>query len=381
LAKRDYYEILGVPRTASEEELKKAYRQIALKHHPDRNPGDAASETKFKEASEAYSVLSDKVKRAQYDQFGHVDGQPGTEGPGFGGFGGFGQGGFGDIFGDIFSDFFGTGGRPGARGRGGERGSDLQYNLELTFEQAAFGFGTEINIPRQEECDQCGGSGARSSKDIEVCPVCSGSGQQRIQQGFFSVSTTCNRCHGSGRIVRQPCAKCHGQGRVRAYRKIKVTIPAGVDTGTRLKLSGEGEAGRNGGSNGDLYIAVTVRPHPLFRREDYDVYCEVPVSLVQAALGAEIVVPTLDGKVELKIPPGTQSGRHFRLKMKGIAQMRGSGRGDQYVEVLVETPTNLTEKQKDLLREFEKEEQKIKNADANYPIMHKFLDKLKELFG
>jgi len=375
LAKRDYYEILEVSRTATEEEIKKAYRKVALKFHPDRNPGDASSEGKFKEASEAYSVLSDKVKRAQYDQFGHVP-EGGAEGPGFGGQG---FGGFGDIFGDIFSDFFGTGGR--GRGRQGERGADLQYNMELTFEQAAFGYSTEISIPRMEECDQCGGSGAKSSKDIEVCPVCQGSGQQRIQQGFFSVSTTCNRCHGAGRIVKTPCPKCHGQGRNRNYRKLRVNIPPGVDTGSRLKLTGEGEAGRGGGPAGDLYIVASVRPHPLFRRDDYDVYCEVPISMVQAALGGEIVAPTLDGKVELKVPPGTQSGRHFRLRAKGIPHMRGGGRGDQYVEVSVETPTNLTERQKDLLRDFEKEEQKHKNSDSNYPIVHKFLDKLRELFG
>jgi molecular chaperone DnaJ len=364
-----------VPRTASEEEIKKAYRKIALKHHPDRNPGDASAEQKFKEASEAYSVLSDKVKRAQYDQFGHVpEGMAGAEGPGFGGFGGF-----SDIFGDIFSDFFGTGAR--TRGRAGERGADLQYNLEITFEQAAFGFSTEISIPRMEECDQCGGTGARSSKDIDVCPVCQGSGQQRIQQGFFSVSTTCNRCHGTGRIIRQACPKCHGQGRTRVHRKLKVNVPQGVDTGSRLKLTAEGEAGRGNGAPGDLYIVISVRPHPLFRRDDYDVYCEVPISMVQAALGGEIVAPTLDGKVELKIPPGTQSGRHFRLRAKGIPYMRGGGRGDQYVEMSVETPTNLTDRQKDLLREFEREEQRHRNSDSNFPLVHKFLDKLKELFG
>jgi molecular chaperone DnaJ len=375
LAKRDYYEILEVPRTASEEEIKKAYRKIALKHHPDRNPGDASAEQKFKEASEAYSVLSDKVKRAQYDQFGHVpEGVAGAEGPGFGGFGGF-----SDIFGDIFSDFFGTGAR--TRGRSGERGADLQYNLEITFEQAAFGFSTEISIPRMEECDQCGGTGARSSKDIDVCPVCQGSGQQRIQQGFFSVSTTCNRCHGTGRIIRQACPKCHGQGRTRVHRKLKVNIPQGVDSGSRLKLTAEGEAGRGNGPPGDLYIVISVRPHPLFRRDDYDVYCEVPISMVQAALGGEIVAPTLDGKVELKIPPGTQSGRHFRLRAKGIPHMRGGGRGDLYVEMSVETPTNLTDRQKDLLREFEREEQRHRNSDSNFPLVHKFLDKLKELFG
>ena len=372
MATADYYETLGVSRSATEDEIKKAYRKVALKYHPDRNPGDPAAEEKFKDASEAYAVLSDRVKRAQYDQFGHVpEGMGGGEAPGFGG--------FSDIFGDIFSDFFGTGAR--GRGRQGERGADLQYNLEITFEQAAFGYSTEISIPRMEECDRCGGTGARSSKDIDACPLCQGSGQQRIQQGFFSVSTTCNRCRGTGRIIREPCAKCHGQARVRANRKLKVTIPPGVDTGSRLKLTGEGEAGRGGGRSGDLYIALAVRPHPLFHREDYDVYCEVPISLVEAALGGEIVAPTLDGKVELKIPSGTQGGRHFRLRGKGIPHIRGNGRGDQYVEITVETPSNLSKRQKELLREFEKEEEKIRGEDTNYPVTHKFLDKLKELFG
>lgn len=375
MAKRDYYEVLGVPRTASEDDLKKAYRKVALMYHPDRNPDDDTAETKFKEASEAYSILSDKVKRAQYDQFGHVPESMGGGGAGFSGFGGF-----GDIFGDIFSDFFGAGTR--SRTRQGERGSDLQYNLEITFEQAAFGHSTEINIPRMEECDRCGGTGARSSKDIDVCPICQGSGQQRIQQGFFSVSTTCNRCRGMGRIVRAPCDKCQGQGRVRQYRKLKVTIPQGIDSGSRLKLNGEGEAGRNGGPRGDLYIGVAVRPHPFFLREEYDVHCEVPISIVQAALGAEIVVPTLDGKVELKIPPGTQSGRHFRLRGKGVPHIRGSGRGDQYVAAVVETPTNLTGRQRELLKEFSKEDQKVAAGKSeNYPIMQKFLDKIKDLVG
>ena len=353
----DYYETLGVPRNADEDTIKKAYRKVALDSHPDRNPGNKAAEQRFKEASEAYSVLSDKVKRAQYDQFGHIpDGMGG--GPGGQPFQGF--GGFSDVFGDIFSDFFGAGGGPqaGGRGRQGVRGSDLQYNLEISFEQAAFGHSTEVVIPRQEECGTCGGSGARSGKDVEVCSVCQGSGQQRIQQGFFSVSTTCKKCSGSGRSIRYPCPKGHGRGRSKISRRLKINIPAGVDSGARLKLSGEGEAGANNGTSGDLYIALSVTPHPFFTRDEDHIYCEVPISFAQAALGAELIVPTLEGKVELKIPSGTQSGRHFRLRNKGIAHMRGGGRGDQFVKVLVETPTNLSTKQKEILKDFKKEEEK-----------------------
>jgi len=377
LAKRDLYEILGVSRSASEEELKKAYRKLALKFHPDRNPGDKESEHQFKEISSAYGILSDKAKRAQYDQFGHVG--EGMEGGGFGSQTGF--GGFGDVFGDIFSDFFGASGKPGGRARG-MRGSDLQYNLEISFEQAAFGVTTEVNIPRMEECHLCSGSGARSSKDVEICQVCNGTGQQRIQQGFFSVSTTCGKCGGQGRVIKHPCSKCNGAGRLRNFRKLKVTIPAGVDAGSRLKLSGEGEAGMGGGPSGDLYIAIEVRPHPFFRREEFDIFCEVPITFAQAALGSDIVVPTLEGKVELKIPSGSQSGRHFRLRGKGIPHMRGSGRGDQYVQVNVETPSNLTARQKELLKEFAREE--LKNISANqdnYPLMRKFVTRLKEMFG
>ena len=376
MAKRDYYEILGVPKTATEDEIKKAYRKVALQFHPDRNPDNKDAEAKFKEASEAYAVLSDKQKRAQYDQFGHIPegmGQPGAQD--FGGFGGF-----GDIFGDIFSDFFG-GQRTGG-GRQVRRGADLQYNMDISFEEAAFGHSTEINIPRLETCDQCGGLGAKSSRDIDVCPVCQGSGQQRIQQGFFSVATTCSRCHGQGRIIRTPCPKCHGEGRIRKQHRLRVTIPPGVDTGARLKLSGEGEHGLNGGPHGDLYIAITVRPHPFFSREGYDVICEVPISMVQAALGDEIVVPTLEGKAVLKVPAGTQSGRNFRMPRKGIAHLRGGGRGDQYVRVVVEVPTNLTERQKELLREFgELERDGRKGRPENYPLIGRFVEKFKELFG
>ncbi|MBI4081449.1 MAG: molecular chaperone DnaJ [Candidatus Lambdaproteobacteria bacterium] len=372
MAKRDYYEILGVARGSTDEEIKKAYRKVALKYHPDRNPGNAEAEAKFKEASEAYAVLSDKAKRSQYDQFGHVpEGMGG--GPGEPGFGGF-----GDIFGDIFSDFFG-GPRAGG-GRQARRGADLQYNMEISFMEAAFGHSTEVNIPRLETCDQCGGLGAKSSRDVEVCPVCQGSGQQRIQQGFFSVATTCSRCRGEGRIIRTPCPKCHGDGRLRQTRRIRVTIPAGVDSGARLKLNGEGEHGTNGAPPGDLYIAISVKPHPFFERDRFDVYCEIPVTFVQAALGTDIVVPTLEGKVELKIPAGTQSGRQFRMPRKGIPQLRGGSRGDQYVRVIVEIPTNLNDRQRELLREFGEAGDETRRKEENYPLKNRFVERFKDLF-
>jgi len=378
LAKQDYYETLGVERSASEDEIKKAYRKQALKYHPDRNPNDKESEQKFRNASEAYAVLSDKQKRAQYDQYGHVEGMEGMEG--FGGFGqgGFNQGGFGDIFGDIFSEFFG-GARGGPRRSGAQRGADLQYNMEITFEQAVNGHATEITFPRLVSCDQCGGLGAKSSKDIEVCPTCHGTGQQRMQQGFFSVATTCSRCGGVGKIVRTPCPKCRGEGRMREQHKIRVTIPAGIDTGSRLKLSGEGESGANGGPPGDLYIAISVQPHPFFHREGNDILCEVPVSIVQAALGGEMVVPTLEGKVGMKIPAGTQSGRSFRIRDKGVPVLRGSGRGDLYVKVVVEVPTNLSDRQKQILKEFAELDVKTKNK-KQYPLIEKFLERVKEMF-
>jgi molecular chaperone DnaJ len=380
LADRDYYKTLGVERSADEEALKKAYRKLALKYHPDRNPGDKEAEQKFKDASEAYAVLSDKSKRAQYDQFGHVEGMGEGGGFDFNSFGGF--GGFGDVFGDIFSDFFGSQTRAGPRGRQVRRGSDLQYNMEITFDQAAFGFSTEVTIPRMETCGTCGGIGARSSRDVDTCNVCQGSGQQRIQQGFFSVATTCSRCQGSGRIIKEFCQTCHGDGRVRRQHRLKVNIPSGVDTGARLKLSGEGEGGMNGGPPGDLYIAITVRPHPFFYREHDDVYCEMPISFVKAALGTEITVPTLDGKVELKIPPGTQTGRQFRLKGRGVQHIRAGGRGNQYVRVVVEIPTNLSKRQKELLEEFATlEKESNGRGQGNYPRISTFLERFKEWFG
>lgn len=374
MATKDYYEILGVERGASEDEIKKAYRKLALKYHPDRNPDNKESEQSFKDATEAYAVLSDKQKRAQYDQFGHV------EGMGEGGMGGFDFGGFGDIFGDIFGDLFGQGARGGGGRRGPRRGSDLQYNMEISFEQAAFGYQTEVDIPRLETCAQCGGLGAKSARDVEVCPVCQGTGQQRMQQGFFSVATTCTRCRGEGRVIRQPCPACHGAGRVRQHHKLRVNIPAGVDTGARLKLSGEGEDGLNGGRKGDLYIAISVKPHPFFHREGQDIFCEVPIAVTTAALGGEIQVPTLDGKVELKIPAGTQNQRNFRLRGKGVPSVRGGGRGDQYCRVIVEVPTNLTARQRELLEEFGRLEGE-KNGRSHYPLIDKFAQKIRELFG
>ncbi|MBF0350562.1 MAG: molecular chaperone DnaJ [SAR324 cluster bacterium] len=369
LAKRDYYEILGVSRTTSQEELKKAYRKIALKYHPDRNPGDKAAEDKFKEATEAYEVLSNQEKRARYDKFGHA-----AEGMGEG-FAGAG-GGFGDIFGDIFSEFFGgTGGRGRRGSTRGERGSDLQYNMEVSFEEAAFGHSTEIEVPRLETCDSCGGLGARSERDIEVCSVCHGTGQQRIQQGFFSVSTTCSRCGGNGRIVKNPCPKCYGKTRITKTKRIRVNIPAGIDTGSRIKLSGEGEHGVNGGPPGDLYIVIHVKAHSIFEREGADLFCEVPVSFAQAALGTEIDVPTLEGKARLKIPSGTQTHKVFRMRGKGVAYLRGNGRGDLHVRVVIETPSTLTSRQRELLEEFEKE-----SMDGNHPLRDKFLNKIKGLF-
>jgi molecular chaperone DnaJ len=348
MAKRDYYEVLGVERGASEAELKKAYRRLAMKYHPDRNPDDKAAEEKFKEANEAYEVLSDASKRSAYDQYGHA----GVD-PSMGGGGGFGAGNanFSDIFGDVFSDFFGGGGRGGQRG-GPQRGSDLRYTLELDLEEAVRGTTVTIRVPTLVACKPCEGSGAKKGSAPVTCATCGGIGQVRMQQGFFSVQQTCPRCHGSGKMISDPCGSCHGQGRVEEHKTLSVKVPAGVDTGDRIRLSGEGEAGTLGGPAGDLYVVVNVREHAIFQRDGKHLYCEVPISFADAALGGELEVPTLDGRVKLKIPEATQTGKLFRLRGKGVAPVRGGGAGDLMCRVVVETPVNLDKRQRELLEEF-----------------------------
>ena len=345
MSKRDYYEVLGVDKGASTQELKKAYRRVAMKHHPDRNPDDKAAEEKFKEASEAYEVLSDEQKRAAYDQFGHA----GLEGAGAGA-GGFGQGGFSDIFGDVFGDIFGGGG--GRRG-GPSRGSDLRYNLDLTLEEAVKGKTVKIKVPTLVSCEPCKGSGAKPGSSPTTCTTCGGHGQVRMQQGFFAVQQTCPTCRGTGKTIGDPCNACHGQGRVEETKTLSVKVPPGVDTGDRIRLSGEGEAGADGGPPGDLYVQMNVREHEFFQRDGRNLYCEVPISIVDATLGGELEVPTLDGRVKLKIPPETQTGKLFRLRNKGVSPVRGGPAGDLLCRVIVETPVNLTKRQKELLEEFQ----------------------------
>ncbi|MEM7220872.1 MAG: molecular chaperone DnaJ [Pseudomonadota bacterium] len=346
MSKRDYYEVLGVGREASEGDLKKAYRRLAMKYHPDRNPDDAQAEERFKEASEAYEVLSDGDKRRAYDQFGHaaVDGQ--------GGAGGFGGGGFGDIFGDVFGDIFGAAGRGGGRSSV-QRGSDLRYTLELTLEQAVQGDTIEIRVPVLATCEDCNGSGAEPGSRPRTCDDCGGSGQVRVSQGFFSLQQTCPTCRGSGQIISNPCRTCRGQGRIERRKTLSVKVPSGVDTGDRIRLAGEGEAGLNNGPAGDLYVQIAVKDHAIFQREGKHLYCEVPVPFAWAVLGGELEVPTLDGRIKLKIPPETQTGKLFRIRGKGVAPVRGGATGDLLCRVEVETPVKLTDKQKALLQEFQ----------------------------
>ncbi|HZR81351.1 MAG TPA: molecular chaperone DnaJ [Candidatus Binatia bacterium] len=341
--KRDFYEVLGVDRSADEETIKKAFRKLALKFHPDRNPGDKQAEARFREASEAYQVLSDPGQRAKYDRFGHAAFDSGAAGFDFS------ASGFEDLFSDIFGEFFGAStGRRGAGGR--RRGEDLSYTLEVEFEEAAFGCDKTISIPRSAPCDDCKGTGGRNGAAPTKCPACRGAGQVRFQQGFFSIAKTCGQCSGRGQVVKDPCPKCSGSGRVRRQHSLQVKVPPGVDTGTRLKLRGEGENGSGG--TGDLYVVVSVRDHELFHREGNDVLCEIPVGFAQVALGAELDVPTLEGSVKLKVPPGTQSGSVFRLRGKGVPDLHGYGRGDQRIRVVVETPRKLTPRQRELLEEF-----------------------------
>lgn len=348
MAKRDYYETLGVAKNASEDELKKAYRKLAMKYHPDRNPGDKNAEEKFKEAKEAYEVLADQRKRAAYDQFGHagVDQSAGMGGAGGAGFN------FSDVFGDIgdiFGDIFG--GRGGQRQNQARRGADLRYNLEITLKEAIFGKTTEIRIPTLAVCEECSGSGAKKGTSPVNCTTCDGVGQVRIQQGFFTIQQTCPSCHGEGRVIVNPCSRCRGHGRVQNTKTLAVKIPPGVDNGDRIRLAGEGEAGSQGATAGDLYVQINVKDHSIFTREGSHLYCDVPVSFIVAALGGEVAVPTLTGTVNLHIPPETQSGKVFRLRGKGISGLRGSTTGDLFCKVIVETPVKLNKKQKEALRE------------------------------
>ena len=372
MSKRDYYKVLDVPRTATEAEIKKAYRRLAMKYHPDRNPHDAEAEERFKEAKEACEVLTDEHKRAAYDQYGHA----GVEAASRGGRGGFGGDAFSDIFGDVFGDIF------GARRSGRSqvfRGADLRYELELELHEAVFGHSVEIEVPKLVECETCGGSGAAKGSAAVACDGCGGAGQIRVSQGFFQLQQTCPRCRGAGTIIKNPCDTCLGQGRVRRTRKLSVKVPAGVDTGDRIRLTGEGEAGRNGGPPGDLYVEMQVKEHPIFEREGEHLSCEVPVSFATASLGGSINVPTLEGDVTLKIPAETQSGRVFRLRDKGVQPVRGGARGDLFCKVVVETPVNLSAEQKDLIRRLE--ETLRQNATRHAPRAEGFFEGVKRFFS
>ncbi len=373
VAKRDYYETLGVDRNASDDEIKKAYRKLARQYHPDLQTGDQqkkAAEETFKEINEAYEVISDQEKRKQYDMFGHAGGPQGFGG----GFEGFdvGRGGFGDAFNDIFEDFFGGTGRGRQRG---EPGSDLQYNLDLTFEEAVYGKEAKLKIPRWEVCQDCKGTGARSAAALKICPSCKGAGQLRFQQGFFSVSRPCNHCEGTGQIISDPCGACRGRKRVYRERTLALNIPAGIEAGMRLRLAHEGEHGTNGGPPGDLYVAINVKPHPVFVRKGTDILCDVPISFVTAALGGKVEVPTLKGTTVIKVPPGSQHDKALRLRGLGVPSLKGQHPGDQIVKIKVHIPAKLTPKQKELLTEFAKESGMTMDKDGDG-----LLDKMKTFF-
>lgn len=372
MADKDYYSILGVSRDAGADEVKKAYRKLALKYHPDRNPGNKEAEEKFKEISESYEVLSDSQKRQAYDQFGRA-GVYG-ERPGFSGMRGAG---FEDLFGDIFGDLFGgTRRQRRPTRRRGIQGGDLRFDITISFEESAFGKKTRIDLPKEVSCSHCAGSGAKPGTKPTRCVQCQGTGEVRFSQGFFSISRTCDRCQGEGETITTPCSMCHGRGTVRHTKTVEVNIPAGIDTGQSLRLSGEGNAGIQGGPPGDLYLVVRVESHPFFTRENNDVVCEVPITFTQAALGTQVEVPTLYGKVEMKVPPGTQWGKIFRLKSKGFPDIRGYGHGDQLTKIIIETPMKLSKEQKEILNKFASI-----TGDSVQPTRRSFLDKMKELFG
>ena len=382
MAKRDFYEILGVAKNATDEEIKKSYRKLAMKHHPDRNPDSKGAEDKFKEGKEAYEMLSDPQKREAYDRYGHAGVDPNMGGGGGGGFGAGGAGGFADAFGDIFGDIFGNGGGRAAGGRGAGpqvyRGADLRYNLEISLEQAAHGFDTTIRVPSWDACEGCSGSGAKVGTSPTVCPTCAGQGQVRMQQGFFSIQQTCPKCHGTGKIIPTPCPSCAGVGRIKRNKTLEVKIPAGIDDGMRIRSSGNGEPGTNGGPPGDLYVEIHIKQHPVFQRDGDDLHCEIPISYTKAALGGDVEVPTLNGKASFTLPEGTQSGKTFRLRSKGIKGVRSGYAGDLFCHVVIETPVKLTEKQKDLLRDFEK--LTVEGGAKHSPQSKSWKDKVKEFF-
>ncbi|MES3041456.1 MAG: molecular chaperone DnaJ [Pseudomonadota bacterium] len=374
MAKRDFYEVLGVAKNATDDEMKKAYRRLAMKFHPDRNPDNKEAEEKFKEANEAYETLTNADKRAAYDRYGHA----GVD-PSMGGGGGAGGAGFGDIFGDVFGDIFGGGGRGGQQRS--NRGADLGYTMELDLEEAVRGTKAQIRVPTQVECEPCDGTGAKKGTSATPCRTCNGSGQVRVQQGFFVMSQTCPSCHGRGKVIPSPCSSCHGEGRVRKQKTLEVKIPAGVDTGDRIRLTGEGEAGAHGGQSGDLYVQVSVRDHRIFKRDGADLYCEVPIDFTVAALGGEIEVPTLDGRLKLRIPDGTQTGKLFRLKGKGVKPIRSHAPGDMLCRIVIETPVHLTAKQKDLLKDFQasldgEDRKQSPNKDSFLSGVRKFFDEM-----
>ncbi len=370
MSKRDYYEVLGVDKGADDKDIKKAYRRVAMKYHPDRNPDDPEADHKFKEATEAYDILMDGEKRAAYDQFGHAGVDPSMGG----GAGGFGGGSFSDIFGDVFGDIFG-----GGRGRGGpQRGSDLRYTLDISLEDAVRGTTAEIRVPTLQSCDTCDGSGARKGSSPTTCGTCGGMGQVRMQQGLFQVQQTCPTCRGRGKQITDPCRSCAGQGRVEKSKTLSVKVPPGVDTGDRIRLSGEGEAGPDGGPPGDLFVQMSVRQHPIFERDGKHLYCEVPITFVDAVLGGELEVPTLDGRVKLKIPAETQTGKLFRLRGKGVKPVRGGSVGDLLCRAVVETPVNLSKKQKELLREFQ--ESLGQGGDSQSPRQSSWFEGVKNFF-